>query len=50
MKLGLNFPRGPFEALRVHGTARIRDVLTRLEAHTALPGRYAPAPALMEDA
>jgi 3-hydroxybutyryl-CoA dehydrogenase len=50
MKLGLNFPRGPFEVLARHGTVRVRNELARLEAQTALPGRYAPAPALTEDA
>ncbi len=48
MKLGLNFPRGPFEALQRHGVARVRDALARLEASTALPGRYAAAPELRE--
>jgi 3-hydroxybutyryl-CoA dehydrogenase len=50
MTLGLNFPRGPFDALARHGAGRVREVLARLEAQTSLPGRYAPAPALMEDA
>jgi 3-hydroxybutyryl-CoA dehydrogenase len=48
MKLGLNFPRGPFEALARQGVPRVRDMLAQLEARTALPGRYAAAPALTE--
>ena len=48
MKLGLNFPRGPFEALQRHGVARVRDALARLEASTALPARHAAAPELRE--
>ena len=46
MKLGLNFPRGPFQMLAVHGPARIRAKLAALEAGTALHGRYTPAPLL----
>ena len=50
MKLGLNFPRGPFEALQGHGKARILATLAGLEA-TAPPHlktRYLPAPYLGE--
>ncbi len=46
MKLGLNFPRGPFEILAVHGPARVRAKLAALETRTALHGRYVPAPML----
>jgi 3-hydroxybutyryl-CoA dehydrogenase len=46
MKLGLNFPRGPFRMLATHGPARIRATLASLEAATPLKGRYAPAPML----
>ena len=48
MKLGLNFPRGPFEALERHGAQTIRATLVALEA-TAPPhlkGRYRLAPEL----
>jgi 3-hydroxybutyryl-CoA dehydrogenase len=45
MKLGLNFPRGPFEARTRHGAARIRDTLAALEAAAPphLKTRYLPA-------
>lgn len=48
LKLGLNFPRGPFEALRIHGRARVLAVLAALEtkAPPHLKTRYLPAPAL----
>lgn len=48
MKLGLNFPRGPFESARLHGFEKIRETLTRLEtfAPTHLEGRYAVSPEL----
>ena len=48
MRLGLNFPRGPFEAARAHGLARIRATLTALEAAAPghLKGRYVVSPAL----
>lgn len=48
MKLGLNFPRGPFEALASHGKDRIAATLARLEraAPAHLKGRYRPAPIL----
>lgn len=48
MRLGLNFPRGPFEALARYGVARMRETLAGLEAeaHAHLKGRYAPAPTL----
>jgi 3-hydroxybutyryl-CoA dehydrogenase len=50
MMLGLNFPRGPLDALRRHGLARILDTLAMLEAQAPphLRGRYLPAPALSE--
>lgn len=49
VKLGLNFPRGPIEALRLHGRDRVLAELARLEA-TAPPHlktRYLPAPFLV---
>lgn len=48
LKLGLNFPRGPFEMRALHGSARIRATLDALEARApaALKGRYLPAPGL----
>ncbi|MEE4120838.1 MAG: 3-hydroxyacyl-CoA dehydrogenase NAD-binding domain-containing protein [Paracoccaceae bacterium] len=50
MKLGLNFPRGPFEIVRAAGPAAIRARLEALEsaAPAHLKGRYAPAPALLD--
>ena len=49
MKLGLNFPRGPFDALAQHSPTRIRDTLAALEsaAPPHLKTRYIPAPALL---
>lgn len=46
LKLGLNFPRGPFEIIATQGVAKIRTILDALEAKAppALKGRYAPAP------
>ena len=48
MRLGLNFPRGPFEALARHGKAAILAELARLRAAApkALKPRYDPAPTL----
>ncbi|MFT4149455.1 MAG: 3-hydroxyacyl-CoA dehydrogenase NAD-binding domain-containing protein [Paracoccaceae bacterium] len=48
MKLGLNFPRGPFEALAIHGRDRVLATLAALEAQAPedLKGRYLPAPGL----
>ena len=48
MTLGMNFPRGPFEALQAHGLPRILEVLADLAARAPvhLRGRYAPAAAL----
>ena len=46
LKLGLNFPRGPFGMLEAHGAPAIRATLAALEAATSLKGRYAPAPEL----
>jgi len=48
MKLGLNFPRGPFEALALHGKPVILATLAALEtaAPPHLKTRYLPAPAL----
>lgn len=48
LKLGLNFPRGPFEAARAHGPGRIISTLKALEARAPprLKGRYVVTPAL----
>ena len=48
MRLGLNFPRGPFEVLERQGGARIRAVLAGLAAAAPvhLKGRYEMAPGL----
>ena len=48
MRLGLNFPRGPFEALARHGKSAILAELARLGAAApeALKPRYDPAPRL----
>lgn len=48
LKLGLNFPRGPFEILASLGPDRIRATLAALEARAPahLTARYRPAPAL----
>ncbi len=45
MTLGLNFPRGPFQARAQHGAACIRDTLAALEAAAPphLKNRYLPA-------
>ncbi|MCE2749616.1 MAG: 3-hydroxyacyl-CoA dehydrogenase NAD-binding domain-containing protein [Rhodobacter sp.] len=50
LMLGLNFPRGPLDGLRLYGPARILDTLAKLEAQAPphLLGRYAPSPALSE--
>lgn len=42
MKLGLNFPRGPFQSARRHGLARVRTTLAGLAAAAPdhLKGRY----------
>jgi 3-hydroxybutyryl-CoA dehydrogenase len=48
MRLGLNFPRGPFEALARHGRPAVLSELARLRtaAPEALKPRYDPAPML----
>ena len=46
IKLGLNFPRGPFEMLKAHGIDTIRAKLEKFEAKTLLHGRYILAQAL----
>ncbi|MFZ9199690.1 MAG: 3-hydroxyacyl-CoA dehydrogenase NAD-binding domain-containing protein [Paracoccaceae bacterium] len=48
MKLGLNFPRGPFEALAHHGRAAVIQTLSALQAAApaAMKDRYTPAPGL----
>jgi 3-hydroxybutyryl-CoA dehydrogenase len=52
MRLAMNFPRGPFEALKTHGAPRILSVLKALDAGAPahLQGRYAPSAALTENA
>lgn len=52
MRLGLNFPRGPFEALGLHGRDAVLTELARLHqaAPPALKPRYDPAPALLGQA
>ena len=49
MKLGLNFPRGPFEALARHGRDAVLAMLQSLHdaAPAALKNRYTPAPGLV---
>jgi 3-hydroxybutyryl-CoA dehydrogenase len=48
MKLGLNFPRGPFEALAAYGKPQVLARLATLEAAAPphLKTRYKPAPLL----
>ncbi|NPD14839.1 3-hydroxybutyryl-CoA dehydrogenase [Xinfangfangia sp. D13-10-4-6] len=48
LKLGLNFPRGPFEMLSLHGADSVRATLARLEtsAPPPLKIRYLAAPGL----
>lgn len=48
MRLGLNFPYGPFQALTRHGHAAVLAMLESLKstAPPELQDRYAPAPAL----
>jgi len=48
MKLGLNFPRGPFEALGLHGRPAVLATLSALQAAApqAMKDRYTPAPGL----
>jgi 3-hydroxybutyryl-CoA dehydrogenase len=48
MKLGLNFPRGPFEALALHGRENVLATLAALReaAPEAMKDRYTPAPGL----
>ena len=50
MKLGLNFPRGPFEALALHGRDAVLQTLATLQAKApeALKPRYTPAPGLTD--
>jgi 3-hydroxybutyryl-CoA dehydrogenase len=52
MRLGMNFPHGPFEALKTHGCTRILETLQALDAAAPahLQGRYAPSIALVEPA
>jgi 3-hydroxybutyryl-CoA dehydrogenase len=51
VRLGLNFPRGPFEVLAREGRDTIRGRLAALaaEAPPHLRGRYDPAPAIAAD-
>ena len=48
MRLGLNFPRGPFEMLAQRGRDAVHAALAALEARAPshLEGRYAPSPIL----
>lgn len=48
LRLGLNFPRGPFEMRAAHGASAILHTLDQLEksAPPHLKGRYLPAPGL----
>ena len=48
MKLGLNFPRGPFEALALHSRPAVLATLSALQAAApqAMKDRYTPAPGL----
>lgn len=48
LKLGLNFPRGPFQSARLHGLSKIKETLAVLEqrAPSQLKGRYRLSPAL----
>lgn len=48
MKLGLNFPRGPFEALALYGRPAVLAMLSALHdaAPPAMKHRYTPAPGL----
>lgn len=48
MRLGLNFPHGPFQALARHGRAAVLAMLASLKAAApdAMKERYTPAPAL----
>jgi 3-hydroxybutyryl-CoA dehydrogenase len=48
LKLGMNFPRGPFEIMTQSGIPKIQDLLSGLAAAAPphLLGRYAPAPML----
>ena len=49
LRLGLNFPRGPFEIIARHGRERVLATLAALEAKAPaqLKTRYLPAPGLM---
>ena len=48
LRLGLNFPRGPFDMLARHGRAAVLSELARLQAAAApaMVARYLPAPGL----
>ena len=48
LRLGLNFPRGPFQILAARGREQVLDRLDRLAAQAPvhLRGRYRPAPML----
>ncbi len=50
LRLGLNFPRGPFEALARHGRSAVLTELARLRdaAPDHMKVRYDPAPGLMD--
>lgn len=48
LKLGLNFPRGPFQSARLHGLRKVKETLELLEERSPphLKGRYRLSPAL----
>lgn len=48
LRLGLNFPRGPFQMLNAHSRDTVLATLAALESNAPadLKGRYLPAPAL----
>lgn len=50
LRLGLNFPRGPFQIIAARGRARLLDALQSLaaKAPAGLQGRYDPAPVLAQ--
>ncbi|RUS61028.1 3-hydroxybutyryl-CoA dehydrogenase [Pseudorhodobacter sp. E13] len=52
LRLGLNFPRGPFESMRQWGVEAIGQTLARLEAQAPahLRGRYVASPCLASEA
>ena len=49
LRLGLNFPRGPFASARRHGVSEVLAELCRLQAAAPAPlkARYAASPGLL---